>query len=203
MRKPDIAVIRYDNATLWGETERSYRGICDLCIESLSDSTKGEVERDTKVKKTEYELAGVQEYYILDPAAEHMRFYQRNASGQYVEIAPDPEGVIRSAVLPGFQFRLHDLYRLPTPEMLALDEVYQGYMLLHYQAALIQSEAERQRAEEERRRAEMERQRAETEVVARRLAEAQAEVETQARQTAEAEIVRLRAELARLRTDTP
>lgn len=196
VRKPDIAVIRYDNSTLWGETERSYRGICDLCIESLSDSTKGEVERDTKVKKTEYELAGVQEYYILDPAAEHMRFYQRNAAGHYVEIAPDPEGVIRSAVLPGFQFRLHDLYRLPTPETLALDEVYQGYMLLQYQAALLQSEAAR-------RHAEMERQRAETEVVARRLAEAQAEAAIQARQTAEAEIVRLRAELARLRIDTP
>jgi len=123
VRKPDIAVIRHDNRVQWGETERSYRGICDLCIESLSDSTKREVERDTKVKKAEYALAGVQEYYILDPSAQHMRFYQRTPAGHYVEIAPDAEGIIRSSILPGFQFRIQDLYLLPTLETLALDEV--------------------------------------------------------------------------------
>lgn len=49
-----------------------------LCVESLSDSTKDDVERDTVIKKFEYEFAGVQEYYILDPNNEHMHFYRRN-----------------------------------------------------------------------------------------------------------------------------
>ena len=199
VRKPDIAVIRHDNAVQWGPIERSYRGLCDLCIEALSDSTKYEVERDTKVKKAEYEFAGVQEYYILDPAGNHMRFYQRTASGSYVEIAPDTDGVIRSTILPGFQFRVRDLYDLPSLETLARDAVYETYILLYYQAALAQAELERQRAAEERQRAEKERQRAEAELAARQLAEAQAAAEVAARQAAEAELARLRAELAQLR----
>lgn len=147
VRKPDIAVIRYDNPTPWGEMERSYSGICDLCVEALSDSSNVEIERDAKVKKAEYEFAGVQEYYILDPNDEHMHFYERTAAGVYVGMLPDAEGVIHSNVLPGFQFRLRDLYRKPSLETLAVDEVYQGYVLLEYQAALAQAAAERKRAE--------------------------------------------------------
>jgi len=186
VRKPDIAVIRDDNPIVWGKTERSYRGICDLCVESLSDSSKVEVERDTKVKKMEYEFAGVQEYYILDPSDEHRHFYQRTPAGDYVEIQPDAEGVIHSVILPDFQFRLRDLHDLPTPEMLALDEVYQGYMLLEYQAALTQAKAERARVAAARLRTKAERRRAEAEAVARQLAEARAEAEAVARQLAEA-----------------
>jgi hypothetical protein len=147
VRKPDIGVIRLDNPVLWQDQERSYAGLCDLCIESLSDSDKGEVERDTKIKKSEYEFAGVQEYYILDPADQHMHFYQRTAAGAYVEMQPDADGIIRSQILPGFQFRRRDLKQLPTLEELALDPVYQGYVLLHYQAAAKEAEQERQRAE--------------------------------------------------------
>ena len=61
-----------------------------------------------------------------------MHFYQRTAAGVYVEMQPDAEGVIRSQILPGFQFRRRDLKRLPTLEELALDPVYQGYVLLKY-----------------------------------------------------------------------
>ncbi len=46
--------------------DRTYQGIFDLCIESLSDSTRSEIERDVVAKKNEYEAIGVQEYYILD-----------------------------------------------------------------------------------------------------------------------------------------
>lgn len=142
VRKPDIAVIHHDNQVPWGETDHSYAGICDLCIEVLSDSSKYEIERDTKTKKAEYAFAGVQEYYILDPSDEHMHFYVRTATGQYEEIVPDAEGIIRSTILPGFQFRLNDLHRLPNLETLALDVVYQNYVLRHYQAAVARAEAE-------------------------------------------------------------
>jgi hypothetical protein len=90
-----------------------------------------------------------------------MHFYQRNVAGIYVEMQPDADGVIRSQVLPGFQFRRRDLKRLPSLEELALDPVYQGYVLLKYQAAAQAAAQERQRAEQERQRAEKERQRAE------------------------------------------
>ena len=162
-RKPDLAAIRHDNPVRWLEHERSYHGICDLCVEAISDSDPGEINRDIKIKKSEYEFAGVQEYYILDPTNQHMHFYQRNAAGVYIEMQPDADGILRSQILPGFQFRRSDLNRQSMLEELALDPVYQGYVLLRYQAATKQAAQERQRAEQEQQRAEHEQQRAEHE----------------------------------------
>ena len=56
--------------------------IRDRCVESLSDSSREESERDTVVKKREYAVVGVKEYYILDPDGQ-MAFYRRNAAGAY------------------------------------------------------------------------------------------------------------------------
>ena len=119
VRRPDIGVILNDNPVEWGDDEYSYRGICDMCIESLSDLTMAEVYRDTAEKRRDYALAGVREYYILDPSEQHMHFYQRNAEGEYVEIEADDRGVIRSRVLPGFQFRWDDLLQRPDIQELA------------------------------------------------------------------------------------
>jgi hypothetical protein len=88
-------------------------------------------------------------------------------------------------VLPGFQFRLRDLYELPELEELALDELYRGYALLKYQAAIAEAAAEAKRAYVEAQRADTEAQRADAEAAARR----QAEVRMQA----------MAAELAQLR----
>ena len=162
VRKPDLAAILRTNPVPWGDHDHSYQGICDLCIESLSDSSMKEILRDIKLKKSEYGFAGVQEYYILDPENEYMIFYTRLATGVYGEIQPDAQGVIHSEVLPGFQFRLRDLERLPLLEELLTDDVYY-YVLPGYRAALDRAEQEGQRAEQERQRAEQEQQRAEQE----------------------------------------
>jgi len=153
VRKPDLAAILHANPVQWGEHDHSYKGICDLCIESLSDSSVKEILRDTKIKKSEYAFAGVQEYYILDPTHAHMHFYELAATGEYVEIQPDAAGVLHSSVLPGFQFRLSDLQRLPELEDLALDEVYQEYVLLRYRSAVERAANAELRAKEARRRA--------------------------------------------------
>lgn len=55
------------NSVPLGDKDRSYKGVFDLCIESVSDATRGETERDTVTKKREYAAGGVQEYYILEP----------------------------------------------------------------------------------------------------------------------------------------
>jgi len=159
-RKPDIGAILLTNPVRWDDDHRSYHGICDLCIESVSDSHPSEILRDTEIKFTEYEFSGVKEYYILDPSHEYMHFYALNQFGIYEEILPDHNGVIRSTVLAGFQFRLADLDTMPSLEELALDEVYQNYVLLHYQAAERRARVAEQRATEERQRAEVERQQA-------------------------------------------
>lgn len=134
IRKPDLFAVRNDNPVPLHDLDRSYRGIVDLAIESLSDSTPQEIERDIKQKKAEYEGIGVQEYYILDASGVHMSFYQRTAAGLYAPIAPVNGDVIRSVVLPGFQFRIGDLYRQPTLIELTADTVYQAFVLPEYQA---------------------------------------------------------------------
>lgn len=154
IRKPDLFIIRNDNPKPLHNDDLSYRGICDLCVESISDSDKWEIERDIKTKKVEYEGAGVQEYYILDARGRYMTFYRRAASGDYVHITPDPDGIIHSEVLPGFRFRIADLYRQPTLLEMAADPVYQPFVMVDYQLEKQYAEQERQRAEQERQRAE-------------------------------------------------
>ena len=163
VRKPDLGIVRHDNQVQWGDDERSYHGTFDLCIESLSDSTARDVRRDTEDKRHEYEAAGVQEYYILDPDGTHMHFYECTPQGIYAEIQPNPDGVIHSQVLPNFRFRVRDLYHRPELEDLIQDEVYSGYVLREYQAMQARVEQEHLRAEQEHLRAEQEHLRAEQE----------------------------------------
>ncbi len=159
IRKPDLFVIRNDNPVVLQDRDRSYHGIADLCVESLSDSTREEVERDTIIKKDEYALVGVKEYYILDPDDE-MAFYRRAASGRYTRIQPDTDGVIHSEVLPGFRFRIADLHSMPSMETMAHDPLYQPFVLVKYQAEIRRAQAAEERAEAAEERAEQERIRA-------------------------------------------
>lgn len=147
IRKPDLFAVRNDNPIPLNDLDRNYRGIVDLAIESLSDSTPQEINRDIKQKKAEYEGVGVQEYYILDASGVHMSFYQRTAAGLYAPIAPVNGDVIRSVILPDFQFRIGDLYRQPYLIELAEDAVYQAFVLPEYQAQKAQYQAEKARAE--------------------------------------------------------
>ncbi|MCL4832909.1 MAG: Uma2 family endonuclease [Caldilineaceae bacterium] len=146
IRKPDLFVVRDDNPVPMQETDRSFRGICDLCVEALSDSTRAEAERDTVVKKQEYAQIGVKEYYILD-WDERTAFYRRTPAGAYERIQPDAKGVLRSEVLPGFQFRVADLLTQPTPEDMAEDPVYRHFVLLRFQAVKERAEVAEDRAE--------------------------------------------------------
>jgi hypothetical protein len=167
IRRPDLGVICHHNPILPHGDDCSYRGTFDMCVEALSDSDKGEIERDTVTKFAEYEMAGVKEYYILYAKGEPMEFYQLNSQGVYVPIPP-VDGVIKSAVLPGFQFRKSDLYNRPSLKEMSEDKVYQGFVWPEYQAE--------KRARQE-------------ETQARLLAEVQWLEETQTRQLAEARLL--------------
>lgn len=176
IRKPDLALVVNSNPVPLRDKDRSYRGIFDLCIESISDSRKGEVERDTVVKQQEYAAAGVREYFIIDERQKETAFYELSPSGVYMPIQP-LQGVIRSHVLPGFQFRETDLYRLPEPPSLITDSVYQHFASPFVRAERLRAEAERDRAQQEYQRAETAIQQAEQE---RRRADTAAQRATQA-----------------------
>jgi Uma2 family endonuclease len=161
IRKPDFFVVRNDNPTPYPDSDNSFHGIADLCVEAVSDTSKKNLERDTKTKRVEYELAGVREFYMLDADGRYTAFFRRNSAGKYEEIPVAVDGIIRSEVLPGFQFRIADLYRRPNLLELSDDDVYRHFVLPEFNQAKAQAAQERTRAEQERTRAEQEHARAE------------------------------------------
>ena len=160
IRKPDLGVVLHTNPVPLGDHHRSYRGIFNICVESLSDGSQTEIDRDVIIKREEYAAAGVQEYYLLDERGIETQFYGLNRRCVYKPL-PRVNGVVRSLVLPGFQFRVADLYDKPGPGQMMADPVYSGFIAPLVRAERQRAEAAEARAEAEYQRAEQERQRAE------------------------------------------
>jgi len=160
IRKPDLALIHKNNPVQMKPRETTYRGIFDICFEFLSDTTRVNIERDTVVKKLEYEQAGIKEYFILDRKGYYTKFYRLDKNGRYRTIRSSNDGVIKSKVLPLFQFREKDMYRRSEDLQLISDPVYNYYYKTNLKKEL---EQERNKAEQERRIAEQERNKAEQE----------------------------------------
>ncbi len=168
IRIPDMAVVLDDNPVMINEDDCSFSGTFDMCIESLSYSSSKEVRRDTIIKRDEYEGIGVREYYILDARGIKTEFYTRNKRGKYAKISSESGDIVQSAVLPGFQFRISDLYRQPLLEELSEDEVYYKYVFPSFKLVKQRAEQaekllarEKKKTERESQRAEQERKRAE------------------------------------------
>jgi hypothetical protein len=202
IRRPDLGVVRRDNPEPLRPGMASYPGVFDLCIEALSDRRQRDIRRDTVTKHDEYAGGGVPEYYILSHRDEHQAFYSLDASGRYVPL-PITDGIVRSRVLPGFQFRQSDLCAQPDWDSLRADPVYAGFVLPGWTAAeqraelaTVRAETEAARAELATERAELATERAETEAARAELATERAEIEAAARRQAEAELARLRAQIA-------
>jgi len=157
VRKPDIALICKNSQQIQGE-DRRYHGIFDICIEFLSDSKASEVERDVVDKKKEYEEAGVKEYFIIDRKKVNTAFY-RLENNAYKNIE-SPDGVIRSKVLEGFQFRIEHLYSQPNFKDLVDDPVYKDFVCLDYQEEKKRAKMAEKRAQMAEKRAQMAEKRA-------------------------------------------
>jgi len=153
IRKPDLGLVLNTNRVPLGDHDRSYRGVFDLCIESLSDSSQTEIDRDTIIKRDEYAAAGVQEYYILDERRIETQFYRLNRQSVYRPL-PQTDGIIRSQILPGFQFRVQDLYTQPAATQLVDDPVYSPFISPLYRAERLRALQAETAAEQERERAE-------------------------------------------------
>ena len=203
IRKPDYGVILHTNPVPFKSTGETYtyQGICDLCVEALSDSTPQEIKRDTETKFREYEAAGVKEYYILYAKDDElMAFYRLNENGMYVPIKPKSGNVIQSSVLPGFQFRPDDLYRRPELSEMACDPVYE-FVFPAYKKVLQEKEQERREKELALRKAEQERQEKERERQAKELALQKAEQERQEKELAQQKVAEMAEQLRKLGID--
>jgi hypothetical protein len=161
IRKPDLGIVLKSNPVPLLPHESSYQGTFDMCIEALSQSNADMIKRDTVTKKAEYALAGVKEYFILDGNQRYSEFYRLSTNGLYVPIKPLKGGIIKSKVLPGFQFRIDDLYQKPSPDEMVNDKVYKDFVLPGYSEALEKSEQEKRARKKAEQRAQQALQRAE------------------------------------------
>ena len=112
-REPDLLFVAAEHLNRLRDTYLD--GPADLAVEIISPESIG---RDRGDKFYEYEQAGIPEYWLLDPQARRAEFYQLDPAGVYQLIAPDQEGIYRSAVVPGFWLRVSWLWQQPLPRVL-------------------------------------------------------------------------------------
>ena len=111
-RVPDVIFVGKDRLDRIRQTHLD--GPPDLAVEIVSPDS---VERDWRDKYFEYEANGVREYWIIDPANERVRLYVLDEQGKYAA-APEENGVLISAALPGFWLRVAWLWQSPLPNPL-------------------------------------------------------------------------------------
>jgi len=116
-REPDILFIGKEKTHL---IKKNYLdGAADLAIEIISPESVG---RDRGEKFVEYEAAKIEEYWLIYPERRQVEFYRLNSDGFY-QLAPIPEGVFQSEVLPEFFLRVAWLWQEPLPTIAALKEL--------------------------------------------------------------------------------
>lgn len=108
-REPDILYISSANPGIVHPT--FFEGSPDLAVEIVSPDS---VSRDHVDKFREYERAGVQEYWIIDPQNSRAALFSLSPAGKF-EPLPQTDGVFSSRVLNGFQLRVDALWRQPLP----------------------------------------------------------------------------------------
>ena len=91
-------------------TERNIQGAPDLVVEILSASTR---KNDEGLKRTPYERAQVQEYWIIDPHAETVKIFQL-CEGRYdftqKHTTNQGKAAITTPLLPGLSLPLHEIF---------------------------------------------------------------------------------------------
>ncbi|NUM43107.1 MAG: Uma2 family endonuclease [Anaerolineales bacterium] len=124
-REPDLIFISASNKT--SLTRERFKGAPDLAIEIVS---QGSATEDRVRKFTEYEKAGVREYWLIDPRPRKQQadFYVLGEDGFFHSQPIEDDGVYRSTVIPDFWFNVDWLFgeELP-PAQSALAEI----MLTH------------------------------------------------------------------------
>ena len=106
-RIPDVAFFRNEHLDRVRPTHAE--GPPDLVVEVVSP---GSGARDRGEKFDEYEAAGVEEYWIVDPGRRLAEFY-RLEDGVYRAVLPDGEGHVYSSALKGFWLRVEWLWNRP------------------------------------------------------------------------------------------
>ncbi len=112
-REPDLLFVTKEHLERLKESYLD--GPADLVIEIISPESRL---RDRGEKLAEYELAGVREYWLLDPEEKRADFYVLSSDGRYDRRRPQPDGRYRSGVLAGLEIDTNWFWSTPLPPVL-------------------------------------------------------------------------------------
>ena len=104
--QPDVFFIAADHASLIGE--KYIAGAPDLVVEVLSPSTET---RDRVAKAKRYATFGVREMWLVDPAAKTIEVLVNSEEGFRRQTLCGETDVVRSTLLPGFEFPAGPIFR--------------------------------------------------------------------------------------------
>jgi Uma2 family endonuclease len=108
-REPDLIFVAKEREALF---QRLFLdGPADLAVEIVS---RWSVRRDGRDKFREYEVAGVREYWLIDPARKSADFYTLESNGKYSAVDIGEDGLFRSRVVDGLFLRPEWLWNAPS-----------------------------------------------------------------------------------------
>ena len=109
-REPDLLVVSSEHQDRL--TATFLDGPADLVVEIISPESRL---RDRGEKYAEYEMAGVREYWLIDPDEERADFFVLGDDARYERLRPDDAGIYRSTVLDGFWVDVGWFWAEPLP----------------------------------------------------------------------------------------
>jgi Uma2 family endonuclease len=110
-RDPDVMFVAAESLSRASSTVLN--GPPEIAVEIVSPDSEF---RDFHQKFSEYEEAGVREYWIVNPISKQAHLFVRNEkTNEFDRREPDAEGRLQSAVLPGLWFRPADLFAETPP----------------------------------------------------------------------------------------
>ena len=111
-REPDLLFVGNNKLNQIGD--KRFDGPPDLVVEIISPAS---LTLDRVTKFSEYESAGVGEYWIIDPRRYQQQadFYVRDAEGLFAPAPIDTNGVYASHMIPGFRLHVPWLWQTPFP----------------------------------------------------------------------------------------
>lgn len=114
-RQPDIQVVLHPNTA--NLTRTMMDGAADICVEIVSE---GNPEADYGIKFAEYEEAGVQEYWLIDPIRRNAFFYRLGDNGLYSQIVLVDEVYYITPRLPRFRLNVTILWQDVLPNVVQI-----------------------------------------------------------------------------------
>ncbi len=115
-REPDILFVSNDNM---GQLSiERFEGGPDLVVEVISRSSAA---IDRVEKFSEYERAGVREYWLIDPRPYQQQadFYTLDDAGRLAAAPLEEDGRFLSKAVPGFWLDVEWLWQLPLPDSIS------------------------------------------------------------------------------------